>query len=113
MSTVTSRDQPSVVLKDTMRTGFLYSPAKEIAYERLAIGTVHVSLAPRASEPPTEIIEYQIGVLVGPVGHDGRRGTHDAILHSARQVERIPTAMMREPPCASGRWPIRASTEET
>ena len=51
ISTVTSRDQPSAVLKATIRTGWLKLVFQETADQSLAVGAFLVCLAPGASEP--------------------------------------------------------------
>ena len=71
MSLVTSRDQPSAVLKATMRAGWPYWPSIRLLDQRLTIGGLRVGLPPRAAKPGSKILQHQIGVR--PFGY-----THDA-----------------------------------
>src|SRR5258707_6186969 len=52
---------------------------QQIADERRAISAFGVGLAPSATESTPEVVQHEVSVSLGIVGHDGW-GTHDKIL---------------------------------
>jgi hypothetical protein len=49
---------------------------QQIAYLRPAISAFGVGLAPSATESPPEVVQHEVSVSLGIVGHNGW-GTHD------------------------------------
>ena len=76
-SNVTSRHEPSAILKAMMQTGLGYSPESRLRITVFAICGVSVGLPPRLTQPRSEVTQHDVGVLIRPVGSDGWRGTHD------------------------------------
>jgi hypothetical protein len=50
---------------------------EQIADQGLAIGRIRIGLAPSSPIPRAEIVENDVGVLLGPVGRNRWRGTHN------------------------------------
>jgi hypothetical protein len=59
----TSRDQPSAVLKATIRTGSEYCPSSRSVIRVFQIGALLIGLAPSPARA-TEVVEDQINVEV-------------------------------------------------
>ena len=79
ISSVTSRDQPSAVLKATIRTGSSHCPSRRswISFVRLA------SVSSVSRPDPAEnakMVQHEIDVAVGIFGHDRRGMGHHATL---------------------------------
>jgi hypothetical protein len=73
ISSLASRDQPSAVLKATMRTGDEYWPSKKLADQRGPVGMEHVGLGPgQAAERAAEVIEHEIDIPTEGVWYNRR-----------------------------------------
>jgi hypothetical protein len=70
MSSVTSRDQRSAVLKATIRSGWEYCPDSKFSIRRSSFGICRLGLAPRHPKPASEIVQHKIDFPVWILGHD-------------------------------------------
>jgi hypothetical protein len=77
MSTVTSRDQPWVVLNATIRDRTFVLPLEQVPDQRRTASCRFVGLTPCPAESD-EVFQHEIHVAVWVVGYDGRRTGHDA-----------------------------------
>jgi len=48
----------------------------QLADQRIPVSSFRVGLSPGAPDA-AEIIQHKVSVLIGPMGHNGWRGTHD------------------------------------
>ena len=58
---------------------------QQISDQRRAISAFGVGLAPSATESIPEVVQHELSVTLGIVGHNGR-GTHDKILPCPRVI---------------------------
>jgi hypothetical protein len=69
---LTSRDQPSAVLKATMRIGRHILALEQMADQRGAIGSGHVGCGAGQAEPAADVIEHEIDISTEGVGCNRR-----------------------------------------
>ena len=104
MSSVTSRAQPSAVLKATTRSGCEYCPLRMFSITVFFISFVVAGLAIGATQARTKIVQHDInGDINGQLARY-QRGlvTHDATLHNGNSMHRAYRVFRSERPVNIG-----------
>src|SRR6516162_4604680 len=94
-----SRDQPSAVLKATIRTGSSYCPSSRSCISFVRLASVSSVSRPDPAENP-KMVQHEVDVAVGIFGHDQRgMGYHatlqrrsasrDSLLHYVRSIHYV------------------------